>query len=533
VVAPRRHDPFTQQQHIMAHRHHLRHRAALALVALALFAGDTALAQNPALAFVRGIGGTDADYSNAIAIDGSENIYVTGRFRGTVDFDPGAGTASLTDAGYPGWGDIFVASYDATGSYRWAFNIGGPPVTGSASNAGTSIAVDGAGNVVVAGLFNGTMDFDPGAGTATLSSTGWAGFVAKYGPTGNYLWAFRIGSYCNRIDLAVDASDNIVVAGSFSGSVDFNPGTGTATLTSAKLSKSSSLDVFVAKYSSTGAYIWAFRVGNGYADYADAVDVDGSGNVYVTGSLNTTAVDFDPGRNQASLTGIGSFVAKYTAAGAYAWAFKLATQGAQGYQRIDADASGNLVVTGRFAGTVDFNPGAGTANVTGSGASGPDDYDIYVARYSSAGAYQWAFTPGVGNVWGVASDGGGSIYLTGRIVGPNDFDPGSGTVTLERDATHPGYDEAAFAASYTSAGACRWAFSIPTVNATGYGIASDGNGDVYVTGRFDFTADFDPSEAVASQTSAGNEDFFVARYTEQSLPKRFRGIDAVRSMQLR
>jgi hypothetical protein len=496
----------------------------LLVTVLTVVLAAPASAQNPAYSFAVGIGGSSSDEPNAIAIDGNNNLFVTGAFQGTVDFDPGAGTSTLTAATYPNGGsDVFVASYDASGNYRWAFNVGGNPPAGmSGSNIGRAIEADGSGNVVVSGLFNGTLDFNPGPGTATLTSVGWTTFVAKYSPTGENLWAFQIGPYSNANDLAVDASGNVVVAGTFQYSVDFDPGSGTATLTSARLgsrnSGNNTVDMFVAKYSPTGAYQWAFRVGNGYAEYADAVDVDGNGNIYVTGSLNLNAVDFNPSKSTASLTGPGNFVAKYTAAGVYAWAFKLGTQGTQTYQRIAADASGNVVVTGRFSGTVDFNPGTGTANRTAV-ASGPDSYDMYVARYSSSGAYQWAFTPGVGNVWGVACDGNGDIFLTGRFEGENDFDPGSGTVVLERDPLYPAYDEAAFVASYTSGGSYRWAFSIPTVGTAGTGVASNASGDVFVTGSFFLTADFDPTAATAGLTSAGFTDMFIAKYSEPLLPK--------------
>jgi len=273
----------------MEHPHRLTDRAAivrrpttaLLLTLMTFLCGSSLLAQNPAYLFASRIGSTDSDHSNDIAIDASGNLYVTGSFRGTVDFDPGSGTASLTQltTGDTSWGtthkDIFVASYDASGMYRWAFNVGGNPPAGmSGDNVGLSIAVDSSGNVVVSGLFLGTLDFNPGVGTATLASPGWATFVARYDSAGNYLWAFKLGAYSNMSDVAIDANGNVVVVGSFYGTFDFDPGSGTANLTTTigKGRKASNpINMFVAKYSSSGAYQWAFRIGNQYTVRPHAV----------------------------------------------------------------------------------------------------------------------------------------------------------------------------------------------------------------------------------------------------------------------
>lgn len=430
----------------------------LPLLALVLLAGAPARAQNPAYTFALGIGSTEHEIANDIALDANGNLYVTGSFKGTVDFDLGAGTTNLTSS--TSGPDIFVASFDPMGNLRWAFSVVGTPPAGmSANNRGRAIAVDGGGNVVVTGNFIGTMDFDPGPGTATLASSGWNTFVARYTPTGNYLWAFKIGPYSSAYnDVAIDGNGNVVVVGTFSGTHDFNPGTGTAILSSAKVSKrnsESSLDIFVAKYSASGAYLSAFRLGNQYQDWVDAVDVDDNGNIYITGLFGefSSTVDFNPGSGTANLTGYGTYVAKYTAAGAYVWAFKLGATYPNGAGRIAVDGAGNVVVTGGFQGTVDFDPGAGTASL--SGVSTSSQYDIFVARYSTSGTYQWAFSPAAqGSAYGVSIDGSGDIYVTGIFEGVNDFDPGVGAVVLP---TQP-YPFAGFAVRYSAAGAYRWAF---------------------------------------------------------------------------
>ena len=492
---------------------------------------STALAENPAYTFAQRVGSETFERTNAIALDSDGNMYVTGAFKGTLDFDPGSGTASLTPISTgTDPKDLFVASYDADGNYRWAFNIGGTPPNGTGLDIeGYSVAVDGNSNVVVCGLFSGTMDFDPGSGTASLYSEGWGTFVAKYSSTGSYLWALKIGPYTSqRPSVAIDANNNIVVAGTFSGIVDFNPGSGTNNLTSTKVSKKGtagySLDAFVAKYSSAGAYVWAFRVGSStlgtYNEYAYDVDVDDNSNIYITGKLSGATTDFNPGSGTANLTGNGNYVAKYTSAGAYTWAFGVNVSFTTD-PRIGIDNSGNVITTGGFTGTVDFNPGSGTANLT---ASGTND-NLYIAKYSSSGTYQWAFSPSQGRVMDVSTDSDDNVYVTGTFRGTNDFDPGSGVVSLPVDTAV--YDGGAFFAKYSSTGTYDWAFSAFSAISP-MGIEPNGAGDIFVTGGFGgstttYTVDFDPSTSTANLTSVGTTDIFIAKYTEPSAPMQDAG----------
>lgn len=114
--------------------------------------------------FAVGFGSTAHDTPENVATDAAGNIYTTGRFEGTVDFDPGAGTTDLTSAGGP---DIFVTKLDSGGNFVWAKRMGG-----SGRDRGVDITVDAAGNVYTTGIFQGTADFDPGTGTMNLISAG-------------------------------------------------------------------------------------------------------------------------------------------------------------------------------------------------------------------------------------------------------------------------------------------------------------------------------------------------------------------------
>jgi hypothetical protein len=498
IITPR---TAMKHQHRLTQTRSLTCSIAALCILLAMFSSNILLAQNPAYVFAGQVGGTGSDDGNAIAADASGNIYVTGTFQGTVDFDPGTGTASLTSSG--GTLDMFIASYDSTGNYRWAFRVGA-----AGDDAGTSIALDGSGNVVVAGYFNGAADFDPGSGTASRGSSGITStFVARYSSSGTYLWAFAIATGGFPSAVAIDGSGNIALTGAFRGSCDFNPGSGTATLASAKLRGVYTDDIFVARYTSSGSYLWAFRLGETDADWGCGVAVDGSGNIYVTGRFFGT-VDFNPGsatNNLTSAGGMDMFVAKYSSAGAYGWASRVGgNEGGEdvGYA-VAVDGSGNVVVTGSR------------------------NSSIFIGGFTSSGNANWSFVPAVGSGRAVAIDGSGDIHVTGQFVGSGDFDPGSGTATLAAaDMSET------FVAKYTSSGSYLWAFATASQTtpvrsfAIGRGLAINSSGEIHVTGILRGISDFDPGSGTATLTSVQSStgvyshDIFIAKYREVILPRR-------------
>src|SRR5206468_2219017 len=150
-----------------------------------------------------------------IAVDGSGNVYVTGTFTGTVDFDPSpGGTTNLTSAGSGVKTDAFVVKLNATtGALVWAKQIGGA----SAGFVVSGNAVDGTGNVYVTGQFNGTADFDPSpGGTTNLTAIGTNDiFVVKLDTNGAFGWAARFGSSGINAGhgIALDESGNVYVTG--------------------------------------------------------------------------------------------------------------------------------------------------------------------------------------------------------------------------------------------------------------------------------------------------------------------------------
>lgn len=471
-----------------------------------LLAGtDKIHAQNISLNWAKSIGAGGYDNCYGLAVDASGNTYITGQFSGTVDFDPGAGTANLTSNS--GGFDIFIAKYDPSGGYLWAKGFGS-----TGSDFGNDIVVDASGNVYMVGQFRFTIDFDPGTAVANLTAIGSRDIVlAKYSTNGDYVWAKNMGGTYESVPhaIALDATGNIYIAGEFFETVDFNPGPGTANLTS----NGPYNDIFFAKYDNAGNYIWAKGIGGTNLDIAYDIAVDNSGNVYVAGDFRTTT-DFDPGPGITNLSTSGAsdenvFLSKYDASGNFIWAKNLGSTGTEIVFSLVLDPAGNAYIAGGYDGTADFDPGAGTANLTAQG-----NMDIYLARYDSNGNYVWAKSMGgTGNdmAMSMARTPTGDLYISGYFSNTADFDPGTAISNLVSAGNLD-----IFAAKYSDAGDYLWAGRMGGATTDlGYNIATGATGNVYVAGEYTSTADFDPGAATTNLSSvAGSPDIFLVRLSD-------------------
>ncbi|WP_375338635.1 SBBP repeat-containing protein [[Phormidium] sp. ETS-05] len=428
-----------------------------------------------------------------IAVDSSGNTYITGRFSGTVDFDPGAATANLTSAGGE---DTFITKLDPNGNYVWAKRIGG-----SGGDVSRNITIDSSGNSYTTGWFSDTVDFNPGAGVANLTSAAGTDdiFILKLDTNGNYVWAKNLGG--NSTDfgnsIAVDSSGNTYTTGYFSGTADFNPNAGVFNLTST----GGSNDIFIVKLNASGNYLWAKRLGNTGGDEGRSIAVDSSGNTYTTGFFAGT-VDFDPGAgtaNRASAGGNDIFITKLDTSGNYVWANRLGDTGNDSGTAITVDSSGNTYVTGTFTGTIV----AGANTLTSAGGN-----DIFITKLDTNGNYVWAKNIGASSGSfgsGITVDSSGNTYITGSFSGTADFDPGAGVANL----TSAGVEDI-FMLKLDTNGNYQWAKNVGGSSSDfSRGIAIDSTGNAYTAGYFQGTVNFDPSSGVASVTSAGSDDILI------------------------
>jgi hypothetical protein len=466
---------------------------------------------------VKQIGGTGYDYSNGMAKDPSGDMITIGNWDGTMDFDPGAGVTSLTT---PGPYSLFIAKYTAGGTLVW---VKGIDIIGTATGTVRDVVTDVNGNIYITGNLKGTIDFDPGAGVANITSAN-ANlddiFVAKYTSNGTFSWVNKYGvgaGQCWGIAVSTDASSNVVVTGKFKGTIDFDPGAGVANLST---NGGTGSDIFLAKFTTSGSYLWAINMGeNGiHDDYGRGVTVDMNNDIYVTGEFNGTS-DFDGGAGVVNLVSNGDkdiYIAKYNASGNYLWAYGIGGPFPSAQDvglEVKTSTSGDVYVTGFYQGTVDFDPGPGVVNLPGAGLGG---HSSFFMKYSGAGVFQWAKAfagPNTTDERGtdMAIDASGNVYLAGYFIGTSDFDPGAGVVNLT-SVQGAGVGDWNLG-KYDTNGNYVWAFKVGDGgNDFVNGLALDAANNIIVYGYFDGVPDFDPGAGTATLTPFGNADVFIGIY---------------------
>ncbi|WP_395060081.1 SBBP repeat-containing protein [Flavobacterium sp.] len=474
-------------------------------------------AQSPNLAWAKAVGSTGIDDSRSVTVDAAGNVYTIGQFSGTVDFDPNTGVFNLTSAS--GSNDVFVSKLDSSGNLVWAKALGGAGV-----DIGHGISVDAAGNVYTTGRFQGTVDFDPNAGVFNLVATGATVdvFVSKLNASGNLVWAKAMGGTSTDIGygIALDPIGNVYTTGYFQGTADFDPNAGVFNLTST--SAGGSLGVFVSKLDASGNFVWAKAMTSTIGVIGYGIVADTAGNVYTTGYFEGNA-DFDPNAGVFNLASAGGsadfFISKLDASGNLVWAKVMGGTGSDYAYSIAVDTTGNVYTTGYFEGIADFDPNVGVFNLTSSGVQ-----DVFISKLNASGNFVWAKamgSTGSDYAYSIAIDTTGNVYTTGSFFGTVDFDPNAGILNL----TSAGGNDV-FASKLDTSGNMVWAKAMGgSGSERGYGITVDASGNVYTTGNFEGTADFDPNVGVSNLTSFGVRDIFVHKMSVSAAALNFDGFN--------
>lgn len=461
-----------------------------------LFFNFSTYAQN--FVWAKQLGGTSYEIATSICTDASGNVYSAGTFSGTADFDPGASVYNLTSTA--GGTDMYISKLNSSGVFQWAVRIG---------NASTEylngLATDPSGNVYATGSFSGTVDFNPSATITNLASAGGRDiFVLKLTSTSAYSWAKRMGGTLDDQGnaIVVDNSSNVYTTGYYNGTANFNPA-GTYTL-----SNFGAKDIFVSCLNSAGTFVWAQAMSGSADEEGLGISVSGS-NLFVTGYFNGST-DFDRQTSIGYLTSFGQgdiFVSRRnTSTGGSGNTVQLGgTSDDRGFS-VTNDLSGNVLVTGYFRGLADFDPDANVVNLA-STASG---YDAFICKLDGTinMYYIWANKIGSASYdvgQSIKTDALGNVYTTGNFGDVADFDPGAGTYSIT-----PGSMDV-FVSKLTAAGTFVWAKNWGSTGGgdEGKGIALDASGNVYTTGRFTNTCDFDPGAGTYNLTTAGSDETFV------------------------
>lgn len=335
------------------------------------------------LLWARRFGGPGTDEVNDLAVDAAGNVYAGGVFSGQADALPIAGPAIVSAGGADG----FVLSLDVGGAVRWAL-----PVGGVQEDAVSAIVATSGGILTIAGSFRGSADFARNSGIPfQLPAQGGADvFLASYSPLGELQWAKGIGGVNEESvppgGLALDGQNGTALLGAFSGNADFDPGPGLVSKASL-----SAADLFLARYDASGGFSSVVTLGGPGTITGVRALADQDGSVLLTGWF-TGSLDFDPGSGVTSRSSLGqagatdAFVARYGPGGEFAWITRFGEVTSVGDRSnsgtaLALDATGNVVVAGRFFGAPDFDPGSSALVLLSVGAA-----DGFLVKLTAAGA---------------------------------------------------------------------------------------------------------------------------------------------------
>lgn len=347
-------------------------------------------------------------------LDGS--IIGVGLFEGTYDFDPGPDEHLITSGGAK---DYFMLKLNPEGEFITVQTIGE-----FSSEAGYELSIGTDGSVYVAGIFNGSADFDPGISEHILTTSGDDDvFIQKFDSDWNFQWVRSVGGSLEDgvNDIVVDSDNNVFVVGDFRGDADFDPGPDSYILTS-----SGGGDSFTLKLDADGNFEWCSHIGAEFGDIPYGCDLDSDENIYIVGQFRGS-VDFDPGPDDEVIVSevLGdAFLQKLTSEGEFIYVKTINTSGSDQYNDLHIDETDQLFLVGSFSETADFDPNAGVFNLTSNGST-----DIFVQSISSDGNLIWVKTFGgevndTGDEIALGNDG--SIYVSGKFRETVDFNPNFG-----------------------------------------------------------------------------------------------------------
>ena len=388
---------------------------------------------------------------------------------------------------------IAMPAQSQTGNLEWVktFAKTGPFASGYASPY--DLKIDNTGSVITTGIFTDTYDFDPGAGSFNLDFANGQGYIAKLSASGDFSWVKQIG---NQFDItpysiAIDNSQNILVTGGFTGTVDFDP-------SPAGVTNLSGGGLFILKLDLDGNFVWVKRLNLLSSTYETIqVATDAGGNVFATGGFGST-VDFNPGIGEFTITpssGNTIYVLKLDANGDFAWVKTLdcSCPSLPNTSTLDItlDASGNILTTGHFGNTLDFDPSSGVTTL--SPASGFFD-DIFIWKLNANGDFVWvrqAGGEGFDRGENISTDNAGNVYISGT------------------DQLVQGGPIRPFIQKLNADGTSLWVNTFSNYLTFTSSVA-DANGHVYFTGASNAQGDLDPSPEGSFFLQASS---FVSRFS--------------------
>ena len=476
------------------------------VVILVLFVGNNTKGQ-VAFEWANTLGSSGITIT-ALVTDQLGNVYTTGQFGGTVDFDPKGGVHNITAGGNI---DYFLLKLDPLGNFVWVKTM-----TSSNNRViGKKLCIAADNSVLIFGEFSGLVDFDPNAGIQTVAAVTGDLFIQNIAADGNLIWVKTFVSFSTSFgptarDLSLDKQGNIYSTGSFYDSVDVDPGPSVSKIYSNKYA-----DVFILKLDAQGDFIWAKTLGGTRDDGGVSVGTDTLGNVYTMGYFRDT-VDFNPDTTifnlAASTIWDETFILKLDPQGAFVWA-----QSCVSYSCRDTkiDPSGNIYNIGNFQVTVDFDPDSSSTHYLTSNGSG----DVFVQKLDAQGHFIWAKSFG-GLGWdfprALTLDSANNIYSTGHFDYLADVDPD--TSAAHYISSNGQWD--AYIQKLDAQGNFMWARNIGGLtNDIGICIAVN-RSNIYTSGEFEDIGNFDTENGFSFMGSLNSTDTYIHKLNEQGITGR-------------
>lgn len=472
------------------------------------------------LDWARTSGGILSDIAVDIELDTDDNVFVAGTFKDTVDFDP----TSNTDIHVSNGGtDIFITKYDQLGNYLWTITIG------NIGNDNTrAIEITHSGEVLLLGDFFVTLDVDPSASVTNLVSLMYEDvFFAKYTTNGDFVWGKSIsGSYQDfGYDIVVDEVDNIHITGEFRGTIDFDPSSNTESVVATFKS------AIVAKYTEVGNFVWVRKISS-TSDVTGVKLIVKNNEVIVAGKFKST-VDLNPSPTATQTVASANnswdiFIDKLDANGDFIWGITFRGNFDEEIGDLALDGENNILLTGLFGMTCDFDPGVDVFNLQTGSYQG----NSFISKINPDGTFDWAKqlnagSSGVGTFadpknqgFGIDVDTTDNVYITGffhhypTVPIATDFDPGIGVVNI---IPNNGIDS--YILKLDSLGNYVWVKTLGIGGTqVGKSLKLGATGGIYTTGYFTGTIDVDPSNVTESYTTTGVEDFYIHKMNSCDLP---------------
>jgi hypothetical protein len=390
---------------------------------------------------------------------------------------------------------------------------------GDGDDGAYGVECDQYGNVYLAGSYSDTVDFNPGFYHDDHTSNGSTdAFVTKYNELGTYQWTQTFGGPGpdRALSVALGNDDGVFVVGSFSDTVDFDPGTGTEEEVS-----NGSQDAFLAKFDwLDGSLDWVRTWGGSQDDVARAVATDtfNPTDLFVVGSFRGTVKFHSTAPDSVSNGETDAFLVKYQANGGYGWRVTWGGENWDEANGVAMDEDEDVVVAGYFmnnddASGVDFNPGYYEDVHVSWGAS-----DAFLSKFDTNATYEWSVNWG-----GLDNDSANGvmmsgpmdyalIFVTGYYQGTIDFDPGPDQYF---DGSQGGAD--VYLVRYDLDGTFVWGRSWGgTGTDVGYDVDAHDYPAPVVTGFFSGACDFDPGPTNVTGTSHGGTDVFYSNFSEDA-----------------